>query len=185
MLTSHGRGEPHNSMTHVPKGARPDVCLPDVRTVRAGEEPDIPFKHVVLPVPGSHCRFPQHLPTRRLYDDVMQHHNFQAEKFSESQQSYLEGAYRHIVAVPLSFHAQSVAYVEPCSRLVESALDRIKGRFVEPDCILHLEDAVGETQLELRTGVIVKLALRPGQYATVAMREFMKGPPRNEFHSAW
>ena len=36
------------------------------------------------------------------------------------------------------------------------------------------------TTEDVRTGLIVELSLRPGQYATVAMREFMQGSPDNE-----
>ncbi|OLP75288.1 Multisubstrate pseudouridine synthase 7 [Symbiodinium microadriaticum] len=168
-----------NVVTHRAKGMRPDVSLPEVRVVRPGEQRDIPFSDIVLPVPGDRCTYPAHPPTRRLYAQVLQGNNFPHSASSEGEQSYLEGTYRHAVAMPLSFRARTVVYKEPCSRLVVSALDHIKGRSLEPHGMFELSRDATTTD-DVRAGVIVELALRPGQYATVAMREFMQGPPDNE-----
>eukprot|EP00439_Symbiodinium_sp_Y106_P024132 s1686_g2.t4 len=128
----------HNAVAHRAKGMRPDVSLPEVRVVRPGEQRDIPFSDIVLPVPGDRCTYPAHPPTRRLYAQVLQGNDFPQSASSEAEQSYLEGTYRHAVVTPLAFRARTMGYVEPCSRLVVSALDHIKGRSLEPHGMFEL-----------------------------------------------
>ena len=175
----------HNVASYSAKGIRPDVHLPEVREIRPGEQVDTPFTDVVLPVPGSRCTYPGHLPTQHLYDKVMQDNGFLRDDFSESGQSYLEGAYRHAVVVPRSLQARAVEYLEPCRRLVVSALDHVKGRYLEPGRVFDLQNDKAATALpDSRVGIVVELALHSGQYATVAMREFMQQSPGNELRSA-
>eukprot|EP00435_Cladocopium_sp_Y103_P036684 s1847_g9.t1 len=157
------------------------------------------LRHVLLPLPDTETgAVPRELPTvvREIYEEVLRETKLDPTswRFGPPSPSV---PWRRLVASPQLVRCRAVAYEEPVERLVLSAMDRVKGRKLD-DGILPLdhlshknlqdprfgdlvEGALGPGKAREMAGIIMELQLSSGQYATVAVQEFMQCSP----HNAW
>ncbi|CAK8993691.1 unnamed protein product [Durusdinium trenchii] len=162
---------------------------PKVRRIEPGETALI--TDVLLPIAGPR-EWHENLSVlmRQIYQEVLQEHDLSMDELAHLlgplEKNHRATAYRHCIVQPRHLSARALCYHEPAERFFISALDRLKGRSVSHDAVrpLWTEDAMrhaaGHCGPEWKVCVVVEMTLASGQYATVALREFMRSRPLNE-----
>lgn len=122
---------------------------------------------VVMPSPGFDVIYPE--PLTELYEDVMSPHNLSPHSMHRNVKEFsLSGAYRHIMAKPISLEWNLRHYDSPFEQLVNTDLEVLENKAKGINCSHVKEQASIPTGP--RVGVVVTMKLGTAQYATMALR---------------
>jgi tRNA pseudouridine13 synthase len=129
---------------------------------------------VVLPTPGFDIVYPEN-ELKNVYADLMNEDGIDYLNMRRNIKEFsLSGNYRHIVARPDSVEWWIKRCNSPSDQLVKTDLDLIGS-----DTIDRVSQEAGEGE---KLAVVLKLRLGVSQYATMALREVMKGDTSRRGH---